>query len=108
VRHQLTAPYSPQQNDVVELRNQTIVATTHSMMKAKGLPSYFCGEAIATVMYLPNRLPMRSVQGMAPYEAWRGRKLSVAHLRTFDCIVHAKAHGEEVGRSKHHDGVRGL
>lgn len=36
-RH-LTAPYSPQQNDVVECRNGTVVATTRSMLMEKGLP----------------------------------------------------------------------
>ena len=41
VRRQLTAPYSPQQNGVVERRNQTIVATARSMLKSKGLPGYF-------------------------------------------------------------------
>jgi transposase InsO family protein len=38
VRRQLTAPYSPQQNGVVERRNGTVVATARSMLKAKGLP----------------------------------------------------------------------
>ena len=34
-----TAPYSPQQNDVVERRNQTVVGMARSMMKAKGMPA---------------------------------------------------------------------
>src|SRR6185503_10853598 len=34
VARQLTAPYSPQQNGVVERRNQTIVGMARSMMKA--------------------------------------------------------------------------
>jgi transposase InsO family protein len=38
VHHQHTAFYSPQQNDIVEHRNGTVVATTRSMLKAKGLP----------------------------------------------------------------------
>jgi transposase InsO family protein len=37
VRRQLTAPYSPQQNNIMEQRNGTVVATAHSMLKAKGL-----------------------------------------------------------------------
>jgi len=41
-RH-LTAPYSPQQNDVVERRNQTVVEMARSMMKAKGMPTAFWG-----------------------------------------------------------------
>ncbi|CAA0827650.1 Gag-Pol-related retrotransposon family protein [Striga hermonthica] len=40
VRHH-TAPYSPQQNGVVERRNQTVVGMARSMMKAKGMPAEF-------------------------------------------------------------------
>jgi hypothetical protein len=61
VRRQLTAPYSPQRNGVVEWCNQTIVAPACSMMKVKGLLGYFWGEAITTAVYLLNRSPMRSV-----------------------------------------------
>jgi hypothetical protein len=40
VRRQLTAPYSPQQNGVVERRNQIVVGTARCMLKSKGLPSW--------------------------------------------------------------------
>ena len=36
-----TAPYSPQQNGVVEQQNQTVVGMARSMMKAKGMPAKF-------------------------------------------------------------------
>ena len=45
VRHH-TAPYSPQQNGVVERRNQMVVGMARSMMKAKGMPARFWGEAV--------------------------------------------------------------
>jgi transposase InsO family protein len=41
VHHQHTTPYNPQQNDVVERRNGTVVATARSMLKVKGLPEWF-------------------------------------------------------------------
>ena len=41
VERHLTAPYSPQQNGVVERRIQTIVGMARSMMKAKGMPAAF-------------------------------------------------------------------
>jgi hypothetical protein len=40
VHHQHTAPYSPQQNDVIKRQNETVVATSRSMLKAKGLPGW--------------------------------------------------------------------
>ena len=53
----LTALYSPQQNSVVEHRNQTIVGMARSMLKAKGMPVAFWGEAITTAIYILNRSP---------------------------------------------------
>ncbi|KAK1686566.1 hypothetical protein QYE76_047414 [Lolium multiflorum] len=61
-----------------------------SMMKSKGVPGRFWGEAVTTAVYLLNRAPTKSVVGMTPYEAWYGRKPSVDHLRTFGCVAHVK------------------
>jgi hypothetical protein len=83
-----TTPYSPQQNGIVEHQNGTVVATTRSMLKAKGLPGWFWGEAVNATMYVLNRCPTKSVDGMTPFEAWHGRKSTVHHLRTFRCIVY--------------------
>ncbi|CAA6674154.1 unnamed protein product [Spirodela intermedia] len=55
IHRQHTAPYSPQQNGIVERRNGTVVATARSMLKAKGLPGWFWGEAVATAVYILNR-----------------------------------------------------
>jgi len=44
VERHLTAPDSPQQNGVVERRNQTIVGIARSMMKAKSMPPEFWGR----------------------------------------------------------------
>jgi transposase InsO family protein len=83
VHRQHMMPYSPQHNDVVEHRNWTVVATARSMLKAKGLPGWFWGEAVNTVVYVLNICPMKSVDDMTPFEAWHGRKPTVHHLKTF-------------------------
>jgi hypothetical protein len=83
-------PYTPQQNGVVERRNQTVVGTARSMMKSKRLPGIFWAEAVATAVYVLNRLPTKGVAGMTPYEAWYGKKPVVHHLCTFGYIAHVK------------------
>jgi hypothetical protein len=45
---------------------------------------------VNVVVYVLNRCPMKSVDGMTPFEAWHGRKLVVHHLRTFGCIVYVR------------------
>jgi hypothetical protein len=89
VWRQLTMPYSPRQNGVVERRNGTVVGTAKSMMKVKSMPAWFSGEAILTAIYILNRLPTKSVEGATPFELWYGKNplfitcilLAVLHVR---------------------------
>ncbi|WVZ83459.1 hypothetical protein U9M48_030605 [Paspalum notatum var. saurae] len=90
VHRQLTAPYSPQQNGVVERRNQTVMAMARCLLKARKVPGTFWGEAASTAVFLLNRSPTKSVTGKTPYEAWHGEKPAVQFLRTFGCIAHVK------------------
>jgi transposase InsO family protein len=90
IKHFLTAPYTPQQNGVVERRNQTVVAMARSLLKSMGVPARFWGEAVVTAVYLLNRSPTKSVAGMTPYQAWHEKKPNVKHLHTFGCIAHVK------------------
>jgi hypothetical protein len=88
VHRQHTVPYSLQQNGIAEHWNGMVVATTRSLLKAKGLPGWFWGEAVNTAVYVLNRCPTKSIDGVTPFEAWHGRKPAVHHLRTFGCIMY--------------------
>lgn len=48
------------------------------------------GEAIRHYVYILNRLPMRAVSGVTPYEAWSGSKPDIGHARVFGCKAHMK------------------
>jgi len=67
-----SAPYSPQQNGVVERRNQTVVAMARALLKQRGIPAKFWWEVVVTTVHLLNRSPTKSLQGKTPYEAWHG------------------------------------
>ena len=43
-----------------------------------------------TVVYLLNWLPMRSLDGKTPHEAWYNKKSVVHHLRVFSCVAYMK------------------
>nr|GEW15506.1 ribonuclease H-like domain, reverse transcriptase, RNA-dependent DNA polymerase [Tanacetum cinerariifolium] len=60
IARQITAPYSPQQNGVVERRNRTIMSTTILL------------------------------EDINPYEAIKRRKPNLENLRIFVCIAYAK------------------
>jgi hypothetical protein len=61
-----------------------------SLLKAKKLPKQYWAEAVSYAVYLLNRCPTRSLQGVIPEEAWSGHKPSVTHLRVFGCVAYAK------------------
>jgi hypothetical protein len=90
VQRHYSAPYSPQQNDVVERRNQTVVGMARALLKQRGMPAVFWGEAVVTAVYILNRSPTKALNGMTPYEAWHGRKPTVSHLRVFGCLAFTK------------------
>jgi hypothetical protein len=75
---------------MVERRNQTIVGMARSMLKAKGVPATFWGEAVSMAVFILNRSLTKSLKGMTPFEAWHGRKPDVSFLRTFGCVGHVK------------------
>jgi transposase InsO family protein len=91
IKRFLTAPYSLQQNDVVERRNHTVLGMARSMMKSMRIPAEFWGEAVTTAVYILNRATTKSLTGMTPYEAWYKRKPKVNHFRVFGCLVHVKS-----------------
>jgi hypothetical protein len=45
---------------------------------------------VNTAVYVLNMCPTKSVDGMAPFEAWQGRKSAMHHLRMFGCIVYVR------------------
>jgi transposase InsO family protein len=83
IKRKMTTPYTPQQNRVVERRNQTIVAMARSMMKSMGVPVRFWGEVVSTAVYILNRTSTKSLTSMTPYEPWYKRKPNVQHFRVF-------------------------
>uniref|UniRef100_A0ACD5TR82 Uncharacterized protein n=1 Tax=Avena sativa TaxID=4498 RepID=A0ACD5TR82_AVESA len=98
IKHFTTAPYTPQQNGVVERRNQTVVEMARCMLKSMDVPADFWGEAVKAAVYVLNRSPTRSLDGVTPYELWHGKRPSVSHLRTFGCHAHVKKLGPGINK----------
>ncbi|KAI3669699.1 hypothetical protein L6452_41042 [Arctium lappa] len=90
ILRQLTTPYSPQQNGIVERRNRSVMCTTRSMLKAMNMPQIFWAEAIRHTVYVLNRVPTKALRDSTPYEALKGRKPNMRHLRVFGCKAYAK------------------
>lgn len=64
IERHLTAPYSPQQNGIVERRNRTLLEITRSILKHMDIKT--------------------------PYESYKGRKPNIEHIRVFGCVGYAR------------------
>jgi hypothetical protein len=93
IKHNTTAPYTPQQNDIVERRNQTIVEMARCLLKSMKVPAKFWWEAVKVAVHILNRSPTKILDHKTPFEAWFGRKPGVQHLRTFGYKAYAKVVG---------------
>ena len=90
IRHETTVPYTPEQNGVAERLNRTLCEKARSMIAHAGLPKKFWAEAVATSVYLKNKLPTRSVESdTTPFELWYGKKPDLSHVRVYGCIAYA-------------------
>ena len=92
VRHETSAPHTPEQNGVSERANRTVVEAARSMLHAKKLPLFLWGEAIACAVYTLNRVISKAAP-LTPYYAWHKSKPDVSNLRIFGSIafVHISA-----------------
>jgi hypothetical protein len=48
------------------------------LLKQRGIPTVFWGEAVVTVVYILNRSPTKALNDRTPYEAWHGHKPTVS------------------------------
>ncbi|GBM35607.1 Retrovirus-related Pol polyprotein from transposon TNT 1-94 [Araneus ventricosus] len=104
--HQLTVPYSPQQNGVSERKNRTLIEMTRCLLSEANLPQRFWAEAAMTATYLQNRLPTKP-KGKTPYELWTNRKPNLSHIRVFGCKAYAYIQKQKRGKldSKSVEGI---
>ena len=89
IKHQFTVPYTPQQNDVAERKNTSLMEMARCMVKSQQVPHVFWLEVVMCAAYILNRCPTKYLQSITPYEAWHGKKPSIGHLRVFGCLAYA-------------------
>ena len=94
ITHQLTDPYTPQQNGVAERYNRILLERVRAMISSHGLPKSLWAEAVVTAAYLLNVSPS-SGRASTPYELMTGKRPNLAHLRCFGTPVSYVIPGEK-------------
>ena len=85
IMHNFSAPRTPQQNGVVERKNRSLEELARTMLNEYDVPKYFWADAVSTACYVLNRMLIRPILKVTPYELFKGRKPNVAHLKIFGC-----------------------
>jgi transposase InsO family protein len=85
IKHELSAPYTPQQNGIVERKNRTLIEAARTMLDEYKTPDSFWVEAINTACHAANRLYLHKYLNKTPYEIITGKKPSVHYFRVFGC-----------------------
>jgi hypothetical protein len=100
IKHEFSAPYTPQQNGIVERKNRTIIEMARTMLDEFKSSHNFWGEAIATAIHVSSRLFLRPVYNKTPYELLTRNKPNVSYFRVFGCKCFIKNKKERLGKFK--------
>nr|GEU40314.1 hypothetical protein [Tanacetum cinerariifolium] len=87
IRKEFSNARTPQQNEVAEKRNRTLIEATRTMLVDAKLPVTFWAEAVNTACYVQNRVLVNKYQNKTPYELFNSRTLAIGFLRPFGCHV---------------------
>jgi len=85
IKHNFSAPRTPQQNGVVERKNRSLEELARTLLNETELPKYFWADAISTTCYVLNRVLIRQILKKTPYELFKGRKPNASHIKGFGC-----------------------
>ncbi|CDF32368.1 unnamed protein product [Chondrus crispus] len=84
MQHQLTTAYTPEQNGVAERLNRTLIDLVRSRLSHKQVSKRFWAEALATSVYVRNRVTSRALPvNTTPHHIWMNSTPNVGHLRVF-------------------------
>nr|GEU64745.1 retrovirus-related Pol polyprotein from transposon TNT 1-94 [Tanacetum cinerariifolium] len=100
ITQQFFAARMPQQNGVVERRNQTLVEAARTMLTFADLPSFLWAEAIAMDYFTQNHLIIHKRFDKTPYELMNKKKPNIKFFRVFGCRWYLLNDYEDVGKLK--------
>nr|GFC61443.1 integrase, catalytic region, zinc finger, CCHC-type, peptidase aspartic, catalytic [Tanacetum cinerariifolium] len=89
---------TPQQNGVVERRNQTLVEAARTMLIFSRAPLFLWAEAIATACFTQNRSTIHRRFNKTPYELINGRKPDISFLHVFGALCYPNNDREDIGK----------
>ncbi|GJR95306.1 retrovirus-related pol polyprotein from transposon TNT 1-94 [Tanacetum coccineum] len=87
IKGEFSVARTPQQNEVAERKNRTLIEAVRTMLADSKLPTTFWAEAVNTTCYVKNRVLVTKPHNKTPYELFLGRKPALGFMRPFGCPV---------------------
>nr|GEU43342.1 putative ribonuclease H-like domain-containing protein [Tanacetum cinerariifolium] len=100
IQHQTSVARTPEQNDVVERQNCTLVEAARTMLSAAKVPLFFWAKAIATACFTQNRSLVILHYEKTPYHIINDRKPSVKFFHIFGSVCYIVRDGENLDKMK--------
>nr|GEV30775.1 hypothetical protein [Tanacetum cinerariifolium] len=98
--YQTLVTRTPEQNGVVERRNQTLVEDARTMLSTAKVPLFFWAEAIATACFTQNHSLVIPRHEKTPYHIINDRKPSVKFFHIFGSLYYIVRDGENLDKMK--------
>ncbi|GJS75021.1 ribonuclease H-like domain-containing protein [Tanacetum coccineum] len=86
IKMEFSVARTPQQNEVDERKNRTLIEATRTMLADSKLPTFWA-EADNTACYVQNRVLVIKPHNKTPYELFLGRKPTLSFMRPFRCPI---------------------
>ena len=89
IKHEFSAPYTPQQNGVVERKNRILIEVARTMLDEYKTSDQFWAEAVNTACHAINRLYLHKILKKTAYELLTSNKPKVYYFRVFSskCFI---------------------
>ncbi|GJV57657.1 retrovirus-related pol polyprotein from transposon TNT 1-94 [Tanacetum coccineum] len=91
---------TPQQNDVVERRNQTLIEAARTMLIFSKAPLFLWAKAVATAYYTHNRSLICLRHYKTSYEILHDRKPYLTYFHVFGALCYPTNDSEDLGKLK--------
>nr|GEU45720.1 hypothetical protein [Tanacetum cinerariifolium] len=100
ILHQTSFTRTPEQNEVVKRRNNTLVEAARTMLSAAKVPLFFWAEAIAIAYFTQNHSLVIPRHEKTPYHIINDQKPSVKFFHIFGSLCYIVKDGENLNKMK--------
>nr|GEZ64854.1 hypothetical protein [Tanacetum cinerariifolium] len=97
ISHETSIARSPQQNDVIERCNRTLIKAARTMLIYAQALLFLWEEAVATTCYTQNRSIIRLRHDKTPYELLHGKLPDISFFHVFGALCYQTNDSESLG-----------